>query len=74
MHTRLPAGTVYTSLDLVMKFTRPATLDSGTLRCEGRLVSFGRRVATAEARITDAAGRLIAAAVSSLLLLTAAQE
>ncbi|MEU7476575.1 PaaI family thioesterase [Lentzea sp. NPDC042327] len=69
VHSRLPAGTGYTSLDLTIKFTRPATLGSGTLTCEGRVVSSGRRTATAEGRVTDASGRVIAHAVTTCLLL-----
>lgn len=57
VHSRLPAGTGYTSLDLTIKFTRAATIESGRLICEAQTVSFGRRTATAEARITDATGR-----------------
>ena len=72
IHTRLPAGTAYTSLDLTIKFTRAATLDSGLLTCEGSVVSFGRRAATAEARITDSEGRVIAHAVTTCLIIAAA--
>lgn len=70
VHTKLAAGTAYTSLDLTIKFTRPATLDSGTLTCEGRVVSIGRRTATAQAEITDTTGRVIAHAVASCLIMS----
>ncbi|MGP3533337.1 PaaI family thioesterase [Microbacterium sp. RD1] len=69
VHTRLPAGTGYTSLDLVVKFTRAATVDSGTLTCTGRVVTLGRRAATAEATIVDASARVVAHAVSTLMIL-----
>lgn len=69
VHTKLPAGTGYTSLDLTMKFTRAATVDSGVLTCEGTVVTIGRRTATAEARITDGSGRVIAHAVTTCLLI-----
>jgi uncharacterized protein (TIGR00369 family) len=69
VHTKLSAGTAYTSLDLTIKFTRAATLDSGLLTCEGRVVSIGRRAATAEAQITDQAGRVIGHAVTTCLLM-----
>lgn len=68
LHSTLPAGTGYTSLDLTTKFLRPVTVDSGELRCEGTVLSRGRTVALAEARLTDAAGRLVAHATSSCLL------
>jgi uncharacterized protein (TIGR00369 family) len=41
---------------------------SGTIRTEGRVLNAGRRVATAEARITDAKGRLIAHATTTCLV------
>ncbi|MFC8298805.1 PaaI family thioesterase [Micromonospora orduensis] len=69
VHTTLPAGVGYTSLDLNVKFLRPVTVDSGTLRCEGTVLQRGRRTALAEARITDASGRLTAHATSTCLIL-----
>ncbi|MHA4949733.1 PaaI family thioesterase [Micromonospora sp. SD19] len=69
VHTTLPAGVGYTSLDLNVKFLRPVTVASGTLRCEGTVLQRGRRTALAEARITDAAGRLTAHATSTCLIL-----
>ncbi|MEU4402335.1 PaaI family thioesterase [Micromonospora orduensis] len=69
VHTTLPAGVGYTSLDLNVKFLRPVTVDSGTLRCEGTVLQRGRRTALAEARITDASGRPTAHATSTCLIL-----
>jgi uncharacterized protein (TIGR00369 family) len=68
VHTTLPAGVGYTSLDLNAKFLRPATVASGLLRCEGTVLQRGRRTALAEARLTDARGRLVAHATSTCLL------
>ncbi|MEO3780517.1 PaaI family thioesterase [Micromonospora sp. B11E3] len=68
VHSVLPAGMGYTSLDLNVKFLRPATVDSGTLRCEGTVLQRGRRTALAEARLLDGAGRLMAHATSTCLL------
>ena len=68
VHSALPAGTGYTSLDLTIKFTRAATVDSGLITCLGRVVTMGRRAATAEATITDASDRVIGHAVSTCLL------
>ena len=64
VHTTLPAGYGYTSIDLTTKFLRPVTVASGTLRCEGTVLSRGRRTALAEAKLTDASGRLVAHATS----------
>jgi len=70
VHSTLPAGVGYTSLDLTTKFLRPITLGSGRLRCEGTVISRGRTTALAEARLTDEQGRLAAHATSSCLILT----
>lgn len=69
VHSKLPAGTGYTSLDLTIKFTRAATLESGVLRCRAEVVSIGRRTATAEARVLDGRGRVVAHAVATCLLI-----
>ncbi len=68
VHSTLPAGVAYTSMDLNVKFQRPATIASGRLSCTGTVLQRGRRTALAEARITDAAGRLIAHATSSCMI------
>jgi uncharacterized protein (TIGR00369 family) len=68
VHSTLPAGVGYTSLDLNVKFLRPITLSSGRLTCTGSVLQSGRRTALAEARLTDGAGRLVAQAMSSCML------
>jgi uncharacterized protein (TIGR00369 family) len=68
VHTRLPAGMGYTSLDLNTRFLRPVTVASGQLRCEGTVTSKGRQTALGEAHLYDAAGRLVAHATSTCLL------
>ena len=68
VHSTLPAGVGYTSMDLNVKFLRPATIESGPLTCTGTVLQRGRRTALAEARITDTAGRLVAHATSSCLI------
>jgi uncharacterized protein (TIGR00369 family) len=69
VHTLLPAGVFYTSLDLSVKFLRPVTVETGPITAEGTVVHLGRRTALAEARITDAAGKVYVTATSSCLLL-----
>src|SRR4029079_18407299 len=64
VHTTLPAGYGYTTLDLTTKFLRPVTVDSGELRCEGVVINRGRTTALAEARLLDARDRLVAHATS----------
>ena len=69
VHTMLPADAFYTSLDLAVKFLRPVTVDTGPITAEGTVVHLGRRTALAEAKLTDAAGKIYATATSSCLLL-----
>jgi uncharacterized protein (TIGR00369 family) len=68
VHTTLPAGVGYTSLDLNVKFLRPVTIASGRLTCAGAVLQRGRRTALAEARLTDTKGRLLAHATSSCMI------
>jgi uncharacterized protein (TIGR00369 family) len=68
IHTMLPAGTGYTTLEFKISFIRGMTEDTGPVRSEGRMLNVGRRTATAEARITDAQGRLLAHATTTCLI------
>jgi uncharacterized protein (TIGR00369 family) len=70
VHSTLDVGQTYTSLDLTTKFLRPVTVDSGLLRCEGRVISRGRRTALAQAELSDQAGRLVAYATSTCLIIS----
>jgi uncharacterized protein (TIGR00369 family) len=69
VHTKLPAGVGYTSLDLIVKYLRPMTVDTGPVQCIGTVTQLGKRTALAEARIVDGQDRLLATAVSSCLIL-----
>jgi len=68
VHTQLPAGTGYTTLEIKVNFVRPVTLATGAIRCEGTILSLGRRAATAEARVTTADGKLLAHATTTCML------
>lgn len=68
LHYTLPPGVGYTSQDLSTKFLRPVTSNTGEVFAEGRLIHRGSRTALAEANLTDADGRLLAHATSSLLI------
>ncbi|TDD30102.1 PaaI family thioesterase [Kribbella turkmenica] len=68
VHSTLPAGVGYTSLDLMTRFVKPVTIASGLLRCEGAVISRGRRTAVAEARLYDERGTLLAHATSTCLI------
>lgn len=71
VHSTLPAGAGYTTLEFKINLVRPLTRDTGRVFCEGRTVHVGGRVATAEARLTDAEGRLYAHASSTCMLFRA---
>jgi len=69
VHSTLPAGVGYTSVDLNVRFLRGMTTDTGRVTCEGRVVHRGRRMVLAEATLSDGRGRLLATATSSCLVL-----
>jgi uncharacterized protein (TIGR00369 family) len=69
-HSRLAPGQSYTTLELKVAYHRAMTADTGKVRAEGMIISMGRRVAFAEAKLTDANGRLLASATSTLLVIT----
>jgi uncharacterized protein (TIGR00369 family) len=58
IHTLLPAGTGYTTLELHVNLVRPLTRDTGEIRCESSVLHLGKRMATAEAKVLDRAGKL----------------
>ena len=68
VHSRLTASQVYTTLELKVAYHKPITKNTGLLRAEGSVLSFGRRAAFAEAKLTDAKGNLYASATSTLLV------
>ena len=68
VHSCLPAGAGYTTLEFKINFVRALTQDSGPVRCESTVIHVGVRTATAEARVTDVDGKLIAHATTTCLL------
>ncbi|MFC4822622.1 PaaI family thioesterase [Dokdonella ginsengisoli] len=67
-HSRLSPTQAYTTLELKVAYHKPITRDTGRLRAEGRVLSFGRRAAFAEAALRDGEGKLYASATSTLLV------
>jgi len=65
----LDERTAYTTADLTVHLTRPITAKTGRIATEGRIIHRGSRVATAEGRLTDEAGRLLAHATATCLLI-----
>ncbi len=69
VHSTLPAGTGYTTLELHVNLVRAVTKDTGPLRAEGEIVHRGSRVATAQGRVVDGGGRLYAHGTTTCLIL-----
>lgn len=70
VHSTLPAGVGYTTVNLSTTFLRTVRADTGTLLCEGVLVQAGRRVALAEARLfAEGDDRLFAHASATCMIL-----
>lgn len=68
VHSTLPAGMGYSSLELKVNFIRGLSVKTGRLFCEGNVLSAGRRVATAEGKLVDENGKLYAHATTTCLL------
>jgi uncharacterized protein (TIGR00369 family) len=69
VHTLLPAGVGYSSIEIKVSFLAPVKADSGTLEAEGRALRVGRQVAFAEAHARTADGKLVGHATSSLAVM-----
>ena len=67
-HTLLPAGVGYATVETKANFTRPITEDAGRVRAEGRVVTRGRQIMTADARLLDSQGRILAHGTSTLMV------
>lgn len=67
-HSTLPAGKAQTTIETKANFTRPVLAATGTVRCEARVVSRGRQIVTAEAHVTDPAGKVVAHGTSTLMV------
>ena len=68
IHTLLPAGAGYTTLELKVNYIRPLTIETGRVICEGRVIHSGGRMATAEARLLGADGTLYAHATTTCMI------
>jgi uncharacterized protein (TIGR00369 family) len=69
VHTTLAAGVGYTTLELKVNYIRAAQTDGRTLTAEGTVIHAGRRVATAEGKVVDEHGKLVAHATTTCLIL-----
>jgi uncharacterized protein (TIGR00369 family) len=69
VHTELPAGTGYTTIETKVNFVRPISADSGVLRATGRVLNLGRQIASAEAQIFSDQNKLLAHGTSTLFIM-----
>ena len=60
VQTKLPAGVRYGTVELKVNYVRAVTTANGLLTCRAEVVHAGRSMATAEARVIDASGKLVA--------------
>jgi uncharacterized protein (TIGR00369 family) len=71
IHSTLPAGVGYATSDLQIRYLRGITVDNGRILAEGSVVHAGRRLATAEGRLTvQDTGKLLAHATTGCMLIS----
>jgi len=68
IHSALEKGVGSATLEFKMSFVRPMTPEIGPIKAKGRVISGGRRVGTAEGRVTDSAGRLLVHGTTTYLI------
>jgi uncharacterized protein (TIGR00369 family) len=68
VHTTVPAGQGYTTVEFKLNCVRPVMPDSGPLRAEGKVINAGRTIATSEGRLVDASGKLYAHGTETCLI------
>jgi uncharacterized protein (TIGR00369 family) len=68
VHTKLPAGRGYTSLEIKVNYLRAVRDETGPVRAIGKVIHLGRQTAMAEASLVDAEGKLYAQANTTCLL------
>jgi len=69
VHTTLPAGIRYTTVQLNVHFVRGVFEETGEVRAVGEVVASGRRMATAEGRLVDPEDRVLAHGTLTCLIL-----
>ena len=68
INTMMPAGRVFTTLEMKINYVRPMRRETGEVRCEASVIHVGGRVATAEGRIVDRDGKLYAHGTATCML------
>jgi uncharacterized protein (TIGR00369 family) len=68
IQSTLERGVSQTTLEFKISLLRPITPETGMIKAEGIVLSRGRRVGTAEGRVTDDSGRLLAHGTTTCLI------
>ncbi|HEX8176211.1 MAG TPA: PaaI family thioesterase [Pyrinomonadaceae bacterium] len=68
VHSMLPAGAGYTTLEIKVNFVRAIKAETGTVRCEAEVIYVGGRTATAEGRVVDEQGKLYAHGTTTCII------
>ena len=68
IQSTLDKGVGSTTLEFKISFVRPITPQTGLIRAEGTVINCGRRVGTAEGRVTDKDGRLLVHGTTTCLI------
>jgi uncharacterized protein (TIGR00369 family) len=68
IQSTLEKGVGSTTLEFKISFVRPITPETGSIKAEGTVISRGRRVGTAEGRVTDGEGRLLVHGTTTCLI------
>jgi uncharacterized protein (TIGR00369 family) len=69
IQSTLDKGVGSTTLEFKMSFIRPITPETGPIKAVGMVINRGRRVGTAEGRVTDSKGRLLVHGTTTCLIL-----
>ena len=71
VHTTLAPGEAYTTVEFKVNFVKAVTDQTGDVRAEGAVTSRGRRIATAEGRLVDGRGTVLALGTTTCLIMPA---
>jgi uncharacterized protein (TIGR00369 family) len=68
IHSTLKAGNGFTTLEIKVNYVRAMTPKTGLVKAEGKIINVGSRIATAEGRVVDGAGKLLAHGTTTCLI------
>lgn len=68
VHSMLPEGVGFTVVEFKIDFVRPVTVDTGTVKAEGKVVNVGKRVGIADGILRDSKDRILARGTTTCLI------